>query len=214
MRGWEGALLATARSSRSTLIASQRDQGIVRASIRRSRAISRSASAARIPLPLHARPAARCSSARSCACSGRMPGRRQRHRPGPVWPVRHAGLHRHRRVRADRPLGEWGTALRDPHIGNIALDVNLVEKVDINPLEGADRVFAHSLEGPTSMPSTSTLSVRATKAISTPDTVTLDGTDQVDTVLVGGSRGEATVVYSAIPLPAWTSQLPTRHSTS
>jgi Ca2+-binding RTX toxin-like protein len=85
------------------------------------------------------------------------------------------------------------------NIGHIALDVNRVEKLEINPLEGADRVFAHSLVGTDVNAVHIDLERASNRGDLDPDTVTVDGTDQADTLLVGGSRGDATVFYSASP---------------
>jgi Ca2+-binding RTX toxin-like protein len=85
------------------------------------------------------------------------------------------------------------------NIGNIALDVNRVERVVLKPLEGADRVFVHSLVGTDVNTVGVDLERGSNQGDLAPDTVTLDGTDQADTFLVGGSRGEATVSYATIP---------------
>ena len=79
------------------------------------------------------------------------------------------------------------------NIGHIALDINRVETVELNPLGGADRVFVHSLVGTDVRSTKIDLSSTSGETDLQPDTITVDGTDKRDVIGVRGSHGEAHV---------------------
>ena len=79
------------------------------------------------------------------------------------------------------------------NIGHLALDINRVETVELNPLGGADRVFVHSLVGTDVRSTKIDLSSTSGATDLQPDTITVDGTDKRDVIGVRGSHGEAHV---------------------
>ncbi|HEY7007720.1 MAG TPA: hypothetical protein VH395_02200, partial [Jatrophihabitantaceae bacterium] len=79
------------------------------------------------------------------------------------------------------------------NIGHIALDVNRVENIEINPLGGADRVFVHSLIGTDGRTVHIDLAPTSGARDLEPDSITVDGSDHGDIITAAGSGGQASV---------------------
>ena len=73
-------------------------------------------------------------------------GRRQRHRRRPGR-HRYAGVQRRQRRREHRPLRQRQPARLTRDVGNIIMDLNGVEHINLNALGGADTITVNDLTG-------------------------------------------------------------------
>lgn len=79
-------------------------------------------------------------------------------------------------------------------IGSITMDLNDVERVDFNALGGADKITVNDLSGTDLTELNLNLSATGGAGDNQADTVTINGTNDDDTIVASGSAGYATVV--------------------
>ena len=113
--------------------------------------------------------------------------------PSRARPARHDGVQRRGHRRENRPLGQRQPARFTRDVGNITMDLNGVETVNVNALGGADTVTVNDLTGTDVTRSTSTSPARpaAAPATARPTPSSSTAPTAHDTILISGRRAPA-----------------------